>query len=118
MLCGLALVGLVAYASYPSYSKVGSGSYRIRPDISIGAYRSDTVRVSESYERILASYIGGVERRFALTDQGLEKVSTKLDTIEKKIDGLGRRLDRIEKALNITEDIPKPESPPSENINQ
>lgn len=114
----LALVGLVAYVFYPSQSKAGSPAYRIRPDISIGSRRSDTVRLSESYERILGSYIGGVERRFAVTDQGVDKVSTKLDTIERKIDSLARKLDRIEKALNITEQIPKPDSRPSENINQ
>jgi hypothetical protein len=118
MLGSLALVGLVAYVFYPSSSIAGSGTYRINPDISIGAHRSDTALIGESYERILGSYIGGVERRLAVTDREAGKVSKKLDAIDKKIDLLGKRLERIEKALNITTDIPKPKSPPSENINQ
>lgn len=111
---GVALVALVSFVFYPSYSKAGSGNYQFQRNLSVGAHKSDAEIISESYERILASYIGSVETRLAVTDQGLDKLSGKLDTIEKKIDGLDARLERIEKALIAPEDIPKPKLPPSE----
>lgn len=108
----LALIVLCGFSLAPSYSQARRNVFGSRADISVGPYKSDTVRVSESYERILGSFIVIMDNRLAVTDQGLEKVSEKLDSIEKKIDKLDTRLKRIEKALNTPEDIPKPDPAP------
>jgi septal ring factor EnvC (AmiA/AmiB activator) len=105
---GLCLLALAAFILTPADSKAGRNNYEIHSDLSIEPYKSDAVKVSESYERIFANHIGTMQNQLAETDRGLEKVSTKLDKIEKKIDDLGKRLTKIEKALNITEEIPKP----------
>ena len=149
-IASLCLIGMVAFVFYPSQSKAGSGRYKIEPNISIKPYKSDAVRVGESYERMMGRYINtmdnrlgtadrgfdkvstkldtmarglssmdkgfnkvsakldAMENRLGMTDRGFDKVTTKLDTIEKKIDDLAMRLSAIEKALNITEEIPKP----------
>jgi septal ring factor EnvC (AmiA/AmiB activator) len=105
---GLCLLALAAFILSPADSKAGRNNYKIEPNISIEPYKSDVIKITESYERIFANHIGTMQNQLAETDRGLEKVSTKLDKIEKKIDDLGKRLTKIEKALNITEEIPKP----------
>jgi len=104
---GLYIIGAIAYIFYPSSSKAGGNKYKVEPIISIEPYKSDAVRVSESYEWIIDSYIGSVENRLDVMNQGVNKVGGKLDVVEKKIDSLGKRLERIEKALNIEEEKPK-----------
>ncbi|MBW8017033.1 MAG: hypothetical protein FVQ82_12680 [Planctomycetes bacterium] len=108
-LTGMCLATLAAFFFYPSQSKAGSvNKFKIQPNLSVEAHKSDAVRVSESYEWIMARYIGSVENRVAKTERGIEKVSAKLDTIDGKIDDIARRLTAIEKALNIEQEIPKP----------
>jgi len=101
-------IGLLAYIFYPSQTSAGSKKYRIQPNLSVEAYKSDAVKISESHERTMSVFINTMENRLALTDRGIEKISAKLDTIDKKIDSLSVRLTAIEKALNIPQEIPKP----------
>ena len=103
------MIGLLGYMLYPSQTKAGTSKYKVQPNLSVEPRKSDAVRVGESYERIIGSYIFTMENRLALTDKGIERISSKLDTIDKKIDTLAIRLAAIEKALNIPKEIPKPE---------
>lgn len=107
---GLLMIGLLSYMLHPSQTRAGNSKYKIRPDLSVEAHKSDAVRVSESYERLMGNYIYTIDNRFGQTDKGLEKISAKLDTIDKKIDDLAVRLSAIEKALNIPKGIPRPET--------
>ena len=65
----------------------GERTYEVRPEIEIPAYRSDSTRMIEAYERLMERYMDMVEKN--------------LVSIEKKLDELSARTARIEKALVI-----------------
>ena len=112
---GILVISLLIVACFSSsIGQAGSGAdarANMRFNYSVPSYQSDTVKVMNSYERLMNRYIGTVERHLIEIDSESETVITKLETIESKIDGLDERLARIEKALNIIEDIPAPPEP-------
>jgi len=81
-------------------------TYEIRPEVSMGAYRSDAVRVMDAYERLMDRYMFLVEGNLNNLGTDMSGVIKKLNSIEKKIDVLGTRITRIEKALNIQQPRP------------
>ncbi|HIJ71228.1 MAG TPA: hypothetical protein HPP87_07675 [Planctomycetes bacterium] len=76
-------------------------TYEIRPESTLGAYRSDSARIMDAYERLMERYMSLVEGKLVDIGAGGQTVVKKLDTIEKKIDRLATRITRIEKALDI-----------------
>ena len=81
-------------------------TYEIRPETTVGAYRSDAVRMMEAYERLMERYMSLVESNLNNLGADMRGVLKKLNSIDRKIDNLGTRITRIEKALNIQQ--PKP----------
>ncbi|MCF7954342.1 MAG: hypothetical protein K9M75_00935 [Phycisphaerae bacterium] len=107
---GLCLIGMVAFVFCPSQSKAGSAKYKVEPSISIEPYKSDAVRVSESYERMMGSYINTMDNRLGTADRGFDKVSAKLDgmstrlnTMDKGLDKVSTKLDTMENRLGMTD---------------
>ncbi len=82
--------------------------YEIRPEAMLGAYRSDSDRVMDAYERLMDRYMSLVEGNLSNMGTDVGGVVKKLNSIERKIDKLGTRIGRIEKALNIQP--PKPQT--------
>ncbi len=80
--------------------------YEIRPETTVGAYRSDAVRMMEAYERLMERYMSLVESNLNNLGADMRSVVKKVNSIDRKIDNLGTRITRIEKALNIPQ--PKP----------
>jgi Na+/phosphate symporter len=80
--------------------------YEIRPETTVGAYRSDAVRMMDAYERLMDRYMSLVESNLNNLGADMRSVLKKVDSIDRKIDNLGTRLTRIEKALDIPQ--PKP----------
>ena len=103
-----ALLALLITALLWAYPLNGDTNvkYKVQPNLSIGPRKSDTVRIAETYERMMDRYISTLEYRILNVDRGVEQIDDKLNRIESKIDTVNRRLLRIEKALNITEYIP------------
>ncbi len=81
--------------------------YEIRPEAMLGAYRSDSDRVMDAYERLMDRYMSLVEGNLSNVGTDVGGVVKKLNSIERKIDNLGTRIGRIEKALNIPPPKPK-----------
>jgi len=86
-------------------------SYEIRQNISVPLKQSDTVAVVNSYESLMHRYIALSENSMTEMGKNSDIIITKLDSMDKKIDDLAARLERIEEALNIPKDLPKPETP-------
>ena len=82
-------------------------TYEIRPETTVGAYRSDAVRMMEAYERLMERYMSLVESNLNNLGADMRSVLKKVDSIDRKIDNLGTRITRIEKALNIQPPKPK-----------
>ena len=82
--------------------------YEIRPEDTLGTYRSDSARIMDAYERLMDRYMSLVEGNLSHMGKDVGVVAKKLDSIERKIDKLGTRITRIEKALNIQP--PKPQA--------
>jgi hypothetical protein len=81
--------------------------YEIRPEATLGAYRSDSTRMMDAYERLMDRYMSLVEGNLSNMGTDVGEVIKKLNSIERKIDNLGTRIGRIEKALNIPPPKPK-----------
>jgi len=76
-------------------------TYEIRPEIEMGPYQSDTVRIINAYERLMERYMNLVEVNLQEMSRGNQVTVKMLESIEKKLDALGMRMERIEKALSI-----------------
>lgn len=76
-------------------------TYEIHPEIALGPYQSDTMRVMSAYERLMDRYMNMVEVNLQEMSRGNQQTVKKLESIEKKLDALGMRMGRIEKALSI-----------------
>ena len=82
-------------------------TYEIRPETTVGAYRSDAVRMMDAYERLMDRYMSLVESNLNNMATDISSVRKKVNSIDRKIDNLGMRIGRIEKALNIPPPKPK-----------
>jgi hypothetical protein len=81
--------------------------YEIRPEDTLGAYRSDSTRIMDAYERLMDRYMSLVEGNLSNVGTNVGGVIKKLNSIERKIDNLATRIGRIEKALDIPPPKPK-----------
>lgn len=84
-----------------SWTEAAEKVYEIRPEDTLGAYRSDSARIMDAYERLMDRYMSLVEGHLSNMGTDVGGVTKKLNSIERKIDKLGTRIARIEKALNI-----------------
>jgi hypothetical protein len=80
-------------------------NYYVEPIITTPEYQTDTSRVINAYERLMDRYMDLAESRGASDCQA---VAQKFDSISAKLADLSVRLSRIEKALNIDPNSPKP----------
>ena len=101
ILCGC-LVGIWFVSPTNAVDK----EYQIYPEYYVEGYKSDTVRVMDSYERLMGRYMSMVEDNVKGVRTDVGTVLKKLNSIDKKMDKLGARIGRIEKALKIPQ--PKP----------
>lgn len=93
---------------FGSWTGAAEKVYEIRPEDTLGAYRSDSARIMDAYERLMDRYMSLVEGNLSNMGTGVGGVAKKLNSIERKIDKLGTRIGRIEKALDIPP--PKPQT--------
>ena len=99
-LCG----GIVLFGSRTEAAKK---VFEIRPEDTLGSYRSDSARIMDAYERLMDRYMTLMEGRLTNMGTDMGGVVKKLNSIERKIDKLGTRIGRIEKALDIPPPKPK-----------
>lgn len=109
---GLLIIAAIALAWLSASTNADNKRfYELRQNISVPPKQSDTITMVNSYERLMHRYIALSENNMAEMDKNSDVVISKLDSIERKIDDLGTRLERIEKALNITDELPQPQAP-------
>ena len=76
-------------------------SYELRPKITLPAYKTDTARVIDAYERMMDRFINLTERSLAGIDREVRGIAGTLDSIDCRLRELSARTARIEKALGI-----------------
>ncbi len=76
-------------------------SYELKPKITLPAYKTDTARVIDAYERMMDRFINLAERNLTDIDREVRGIAGTLDSIDCKLSELSARTARIEKALGI-----------------
>ena len=76
-------------------------TYEIHPEIAVGPYQSETIRIMNAYERLMDRYMNMVEVNLKDMSRGNQATVKKLESIEAKLDAMSIRMGRIEKALGI-----------------
>lgn len=93
-------------AVFLTYCFAGNYDVEVNPQVQVEPYKSDAVRMSESYERIINRYQDMIEKHLLTQQQPSTEVIEKLEKIDKKIDSLSQRLTKIEIALKINNTEP------------
>jgi hypothetical protein len=108
-------VGVCAITVWVS-TLIGGGeiTYEVRPEITIPEYKTDAARAIDAYERMMDRYMHMAEMNSVGLNMDIRILMEKLDSLDRKMDGLSVRMARIEKALGIekpkkaSEEKPRP----------
>jgi len=76
-------------------------SYELRPKITLPAYKTDTARAVDAYERMMDRFINLTEGNLTDIDREVRGIARTLDSIDRKLRELSARTARIERALGI-----------------
>lgn len=87
-------------------------TYELRPEITLPEYKTDTARVIDAYERMMARFMSLAERNLAGINTDVRDIARKLDSIDRKLTVLSTRMTRIEKALGIEQPQKPVKKPP------
>ncbi len=79
----------------------GESSYEIGPRITVPAYRTDTARAIDAYERVMERFINLTDKNLTDIDTEVKGIAATLHSIDRKLTELSGRMARIEKALGI-----------------
>ena len=79
----------------------GASSYEIRPRITVPAYRTDTARAIDAYERMLERLIKLTGKNLTDIDTEVKGIARTLHSVDSKLTELTGRMARIEKTLGI-----------------
>jgi len=83
----LGILGLLSFAAVPEKSR--------EYDITVPAYKSDTVRMIEAYERLSDQYLTLVQQHLLGMDSTEQAILKKLDSLEKKLEEVSQKIDRL-----------------------
>jgi len=91
-------------------------TYEIHPNITMPEYKSDLVRITDAYERLMERYLDLTERNLSTFGTDLNYAATKLDSIDRRLIDVSARIARIETSLGIEQPKsspnPKPDTQP------
>ena len=113
------VIAFTAMVLYPQSMQGGQRSYEIHPQVTIPEYRTDTLRIVDSYEQLIERYMDLSERDLFDIGANVRVVVKKLDSIDGKLNQLSVRIAEIEKVLGIEQDEPTAEKkvqPKASNI--
>ena len=102
----------------------GEKSYKVKPEITLPEYRTDTARVIDAYERVMDRFISLTERNLSGINTDVKNIAKELVLIDCKLTELSVRMARIEKALGIeqaekrVEKTPEAKTPNVTNTNK
>ena len=95
-------------------SLIQGGNYKVKPEITLPEYRSDTARAIDAYERVMDRFINLTEKNLTSINTDVKDITKKLVLIDCKLTDISTRMARIEKALGIQQS-PKLVEKPSKN---
>ena len=91
-----AVVVIFALLACLAINSSATSTYEVKPDVYVEAYKSDTVRIVESYERAVEGYQKLVEKNLDQNSQNFQLILCKLESLEHKIDDLSESLKKLE----------------------
>jgi hypothetical protein len=92
-------------------SSIQGGSYKIKPEITLPEYRTDTARAIDAYERVMDRFMSLTEKNLTGINTDVKDIAKKLVLIDCKLTELSTRMARIEKALGIEQTEKRVEKP-------
>ena len=95
----------------------GASSYEIQPRITVPAYRTDTARAIDAYERMMERFIDMTGKDLTDIDTEVKGIAQTLHSVDRKLTELTGQMARIEKALGI-EQPKKPVKKPTDTEKQ
>lgn len=101
LVVGAVLIVCLILIGFSGSIQGGEKSYRIRPEITLPEYRTDTGRAIDAYERIMDRFINLTERDLTSINTDVKSITKQLFLIDCKLTELSTRMGRIEKALGI-----------------
>jgi hypothetical protein len=101
LVVGAVLIVCLILIGFSSSIQGGDKSYKIRPEITLPEYRTDTGRAIDAYERIMDRFINLTERDLGSINTDVKSISKQLVLIDCKLTELSARMGRIEKSLGI-----------------
>ena len=82
-------------------SSRGESSYEIQPRITVPAYRTDTARAIDAYERMMERFIDMTGKDLTDIDTEVKGIAQTLHSVDRKLTELSGQMARIEKELGI-----------------
>lgn len=98
---GVVLIVSLIVIGFSSSIQGGETSYKIKPEITLPEYRTDTARAIDAYERVMDRFMSLTERNLTSINIDVKKIAKKLVLIDYRLTELSARMARIEKALGI-----------------
>ena len=99
----------------------GEKTYKIRPEITLPEYRTDTARAIDAYEYVMDRFMNLTEQSLTGINADVKDIAQKLALIDCKLTELSTRMAGIEKALGIKQaqkrakKSPKAKTSPADN---
>jgi len=115
----IVLIVSLIVIGFSSLMQGGEKSYEIKPEITLPAYRTDTARAIDAYERVMNRFINLTEKNLTGINRDVKSISKKLILIDCKITDISTRMARIEKALGIEQpakQVTKPSKAQTPNV--
>lgn len=97
-------------------SLIQGGDYKVKPEITLPEYRTDTGRAIDAYEHVMDRFISMTERNFTEIDRNVKGIDKQLISIDSKLTSLSTRMMKIEKALGIEQPEERAAKPSNGNV--
>jgi hypothetical protein len=101
LVIGAVLIVSLIVIGFSSSIQGSEKSYKIKPEITLPEYRTDTARAIDAYERVMNRFISLTEKNLTGINTDVKDIAKKLVLIDCKLTDISIRMARIEKALSI-----------------
>ena len=98
---GVVLIVCLIVIGFSSSIQGRERSYRIRPEIILPEYRTDSSRAIDAYERVMDRLMNLTEKNLTGINTDVKSIAKKLVLIDRKLTDISTRMARIERTLSI-----------------
>ncbi|MBN1817829.1 MAG: hypothetical protein JW828_10745 [Sedimentisphaerales bacterium] len=96
---GGAAFGWIAWLGF--FSGSVAETYEIHPEITLGPYQTETMRMIDAYERLSDQYRDMVQGNLSRMAADTHQLVEKLESMDHKLDALSRQMTRLERHLGL-----------------